>query len=495
MKHVGFRHRWILALWLGGGALGACSIDAEAHKNYRAACDAGEKDRGFFCIPKRVTPNDDDAGEMPDTGVAADSGVDSGPALDATVKRECRDAGAKDYCYPFDADISTSFQAPCRPGTITCGEDGFWSDCDGPVGPEKEGCDGVDNDCDGKTDEEQVVKTCKVSGSLKGACAEEGFAICRAGKEDCLQAVGPMSEMCNGTDDDCDGETDEGLDRACYDGSTGCTENATNGYDCVPASICAPGMLRCVDGVMQTECTDDVLPGTEVATEEDETPLDENCNGVIDEGFTCQNGQTFPCYTGLAVTRGKSPCKDGVVTCTAGNFGTCVGEVTPKPETCANENVDDDCDGTKDDIAKRGTSCSDVSLNHGQCKTNATWECQNNAEICRDGPKGVEVCDGRSVDENCDGNVDEGFDRQTDENNCGSCGNRCATGLTCCGGSCVNTVTSNAHCGSCPGSCNSGLTCCSSHCVNTQNDINNCGSCGKGCLLGGLLGCGNGGCL
>jgi hypothetical protein len=47
-----------------------------------------------------------------------------------------------------------------------------------------------------------------------------------------------------------------------------------------------------------------------------------------------------------------------------------------------------------------------------------------------------ELCNGR--DDNCNLQVDEGFDLSQDENNCGRCGNRCNTarGDMCCAGSC-----------------------------------------------------------
>jgi hypothetical protein len=92
----------------------------------------------------------------------------------------------------------------------------------------------------------------------------------------------------------------------------------------------------------------------------------------------------------------------------------------------------------------------------------------------------AELCDG--IDNNCNGQTDEGFDFQNDEQHCGGCGRSCGAGFTCCGGSCVNVGSSNAHCGGCGEACGSGLTCCNRQCVNTTNDKNNCKTCGGKCL-------------
>src|SRR5689334_231600 len=59
---------------------------------------------------------------------------------------------------------------------------------------------------------------------------------------------------------------------------------------------------------------------------------------------------------------------------------------------------------------------------------------------------------------------------QTDNNNCGTCGNSCGsgtcqsglccpTGQTNCGGQCVDLTTSDTHCGSCTNDCGSGASC------------------------------------
>lgn len=85
-----------------------------------------------------------------------------------------------------------------------------------------------------------------------------------------------------------------------------------------------------------------------------------------------------------------------------------------------------------------------------------------------------ELCN--EQDDDCDGDIDEGIDTQTDIDNCGRCGNACEnilnTMVACMNGICAVTgcAADFADCGAEPG-CE----------TNTLTDDNNCGGCGTRC--------------
>ena len=88
-----------------------------------------------------------------------------------------------------------------------------------------------------------------------------------------------------------------------------------------------------------------------------------------------------------------------------------------------------------------------------------------------------------------DGGVSYCANTQTDNANCGTCGNVCGGGTACWDGVCAVT-------------CSAGATLCSfdggpGYCASLQNDNNNCGSCGNRCVASvtGVNSCRNGSCV
>ncbi|MFZ5365263.1 MAG: MopE-related protein [Patescibacteria group bacterium] len=111
----------------------------------------------------------------------------------------------------------------CIPGHQVCVM-GTWTDCGGKYrGPVKESCDSLDNNCDGAIDE-----GCQCTIGETRQCGEENvFAtqvcidIIDIGNGQglwsacCGTHVGRSVEICDGKDNDCDGNVDEGLLNAC----------------------------------------------------------------------------------------------------------------------------------------------------------------------------------------------------------------------------------------------------------------------------------------
>ncbi|MFA4917599.1 MAG: Ig-like domain-containing protein, partial [Syntrophales bacterium] len=147
--------------------------------------------------------------------------------------------------------------------------------------------------------------------------AIEAETIDRAGwtATDTVTVILEPMEVCNDLDDDCDGETDEDFD--CRTGTTGtCTTSCGSAGTRPCSSTCTWGT-----------CT---LP-VEICN-----GRDDDCNGLVDDGFIGE-----PC---------DGPdgdlCLEGSLVCSAGSW-TCSDTTTTNSETC--NGLDDDCDTLTDE--------------------------------------------------------------------------------------------------------------------------------------------------
>ena len=169
----------------------------------------------------------------------------------------------------------------CGQGSQTC-INATWGACS--AAPTKEICDGLDNNCDGFVDNADGGCNCaqgqtQPCGTTAGTC-KQGEQTCLSGGvwSECGGAnyQGPVDEACDGLDNDCDGQTDEGNPGG---GMVCGTANNSQGGAFSTTLPCTLGLLSCVQG--QIQCVGGVDPLPEVCDE-----IDNDCDGQVDEDPT-----------------------------------------------------------------------------------------------------------------------------------------------------------------------------------------------------------------
>ncbi len=154
--------------------------------------------------------------------------------------------------------------------------------CNGEISPSTEVCDGLDNDCDAQIDDDfPFLGTVCIVGV--GVCETAGARVCSAdglGLE-CSATPGiPDVEVCDGLDNDCDGEVDELVTTTFFRDldADGFGDPSVTVQACTAPSGFVSNGSDCDDGNFN------VNPN---AVEICFDGVDNNCDGSIDEASVC----------------------------------------------------------------------------------------------------------------------------------------------------------------------------------------------------------------
>ncbi len=398
-----------------GPAVACCAVDADCAGLDAAATCTSQSVAG--CLGQKVVGRCEGSVCMQRTA----------PAPEACVGRVCRPA----TCIPGGTGVSS-----VHDGAHLCDVEGACvatadDVCDDGLACTTDNCGA--NGCEAAPRNGVTESACYTfAADTRGVgLCKDGVTVCAGGvATGCQGERGPVAEVCNAKDDDCDGRVDEDTEVSCFPylcgGASGCRTSCESDTQCAAGNYCSNG-----------SCVGAGLDGA--SCQSDSQCASEHCSqGVCCEGGLCcvNNAQCAMLNADTCESAEANGCLGFRLegTCVEGNV--CAPIASLDFEACAGEGCSAPrCDGG---AVVPGGACSAT----GQCNVGAPVGCAPYA--CREG----------ACLTSCAGNAD------------------CAVG-TCVSGQCKNlpngaVCTNDVQC--LAGRCNNGFCCASGTCCGGNSD-------------------------